>query len=104
MDHLQRHKDTLSPEFREVWAAHGSKTSGTWEEVFGPGKPASVEMPIQTKSPPLSADEYQTGWRKLHWPVDEIFMAWHYARYINKVIEEGKAIKISSTGQCSLRH
>ena len=91
MDHLQRHKDTLSPEFREVWAAHGSKTSGTWEEVFGPGKPASVEMPIQTKSPPLSADEYQTGWRKLHWPVDEIFMAWHYARYVNKVIEEGKA-------------
>ena len=90
MDHLQRHKDTLSPEFREVWAAHGSKTSGTWEEVFGPGKPASVEMPIQTKSPPLSADEYQTGWRKLHWPVDEIFMAWHYARYVNKVIEEGK--------------
>ena len=91
MDYLQRHKDTLSPEFREVWAAHGSKTSGTWEEVFGPGKPANVEMPLQTKSPPLSADEYQTGWRKLHWPADEIFMAWHYARFVNKVIEEGKA-------------
>jgi hypothetical protein len=91
MDYLVRHKDTLSPEFREVWAAHGSKTSGTWEEVFGPGKPANVEMPLQTKSPPLSADEYQTGWRKLHWPADEIFMAWHYARFVNKVIEEGKA-------------
>ena len=91
MDYVQRHKETLSPEFREVWAAQGFKTSGTWEEVFGPGKPASVEMPIQTRTPPLSADEYQTGWRKLHWPVDEIFMAWHYARFVNKVIEEGKA-------------
>jgi hypothetical protein len=91
MDYLQRHKDTLSPELREVWAAQGSKTSGTWEEVFGPGKPAGVEMPIQTKSPPLGADEYQTGWRKLHWPVDEIFMAWHYARFVNQVMQEGKA-------------
>src|ERR1035437_285664 len=91
MDYLQRHKETLSPEFREVWAAQGFKTSGTWEEVFGPGKPASVDMPVQTRTPPLSADEYQTGWRKLYWPVDEIFMAWHYARFVNKVIEEGKA-------------
>jgi hypothetical protein len=91
MDYLQRHKETLSPELREVWAAQGFKTSGTWEEVFGPGKPASVDMPVQTRTPPLSADEYETGWRKLHWPVDEIFMAWHYARFVNKVIEEGKA-------------
>jgi hypothetical protein len=48
-------------------------------------------MPIQTNSPPLSQEEYQTGWRKLHWPVDEIFMAWNYARYVNKVVTEGKA-------------
>ena len=33
---------------------NGFKTSGTWEEVFGPGKPDSVEMPIQTHQP---ADE-----------------------------------------------
>ena len=91
MGYLQAHKDSLAPEFREVWAAHGFKTSGTWEEVFGPGKPDSVDMPIQTNSPPLSQEEYQTGWRKLHWPVDEIFMAWNYARYVNKVIEQGKA-------------
>jgi hypothetical protein len=73
MDYLRKHKDTLAPELREVWAANGSKTSGTWEEVFGPGKPDSVDMPIQTNSPPLSQEVYQTGWRKLHWPVDEIF-------------------------------
>jgi beta-galactosidase GanA len=91
MTYLQQHKATLSPELSEVWAANGSKTSGTWEEVFGPGKPDSVDMPIQTNSPPLSQEEYQAGWRKLHWPVDEIFMAWHYARFVGKVIEEGKA-------------
>ena len=91
MEYLQHHKDSLSPELREVWAANGSKTSGTWEEVFGPGKPASLEMPIRTLSPPLSAEEHQTGWRKLHFAVDEIFMAWHYARFLNKVVEEGKA-------------
>src|SRR5271165_3886328 len=90
MNYLQAHKDTLSPELYELWAAQGFRTSGTWEQVFGPGKLASVEMPIQTKSPPLSPEEYQTGWRKLHWPVDEIFMAWNYSRFINTVVEEGK--------------
>jgi hypothetical protein len=91
MDYLVRHKDSLAPELREVWAANGFKTSGTWEQVFGPGKPESVRIPIQTSSPPLSRAEYETGWRELHWPVDEVFMAWNYARYVNKVIEEGKA-------------
>ena len=91
MDYLQQHRDTLAPELREVWAANGSKTSGTWEEVFGPGKPDSVDMPIQTNSPPLSQEEYQAGWRKLHWPSDEFFMAWNYSKYVNKVVEQGKA-------------
>jgi hypothetical protein len=59
--------------------------------VFGPGKPDSVEMPIQTKSPPMSPEEHAISWRKLHWPVDEIFMAWNYARFVNKVVAEGKA-------------
>jgi beta-galactosidase GanA len=62
MDYLQQHKDTLIPEFRQVWEAAGFKTSGTWEEVFG-------------KSP----------------ATDEIFMAWNYARYIGRVAEAGKA-------------
>jgi hypothetical protein len=91
MSYLQQHKDTLIPELREVWAANGSKTSGTWEEVFGPGKPDSVDMPIQTTSPPMSREEHETSWRQLHWPVDEIFMAWNYARFVGKVVEEGKA-------------
>jgi hypothetical protein len=62
MDYLEKHQDTLIPEFRKVWEAAGFKTSGTWEEVFGKG--------IAT---------------------DEIFMAWNYARYIGRVAEAGKA-------------
>ena len=62
MDYLQQHKDTLIPEFRKVWEAAGFKTSGTWEQVFGKGL-----------------------------ATDEIFMAWHFARYVGRVAEAGKA-------------
>jgi hypothetical protein len=62
MDYLVQHKDTLIPEFRKVWEAAGFKTSGTWEEVFGKGLAA-----------------------------DEIFMAWHFARYVGQVAAAGKA-------------
>jgi len=62
MDYLQSHKDTLTPEVRQVWEAAGSKTSGTWEQVFGKGGGA-----------------------------DEIFAAWHYAKYTGRVAEAGKA-------------
>jgi hypothetical protein len=91
MNYLEAHRDTLIPEFRAVWAANGYKSSGTWEEVFGPGKPADVKIPIQTTSPPMSADEHEVSWRELHWPSDEIFMAWNYARFVEKVVHEGKA-------------
>jgi beta-galactosidase GanA len=60
--YLEQHKETLVPEFRAVWAANGFKTRGSWEEVFGPGL-----------------------------GTDEIFMAWHFARYVNRVTELGKA-------------
>jgi beta-galactosidase GanA len=62
MDYLQGHKDSLIPEFRRVWEAAGFKTSGTWEEVFGSG--------VGT---------------------DEIFMAWHFARYTGQVAAAGNA-------------
>jgi len=62
MDYLQQHKDTLIPELHKVWEAAGFKTSGTWEEVFGKGR-----------------------------PTEEIFMAWHFARHVGRVIEAGKA-------------
>jgi beta-galactosidase GanA len=62
MDYLQKQKEQLIPEFRSTWAVNGFKTRGTWEEVFGRG-PAT----------------------------DEIFMAWYFARYTQRVIEAGKA-------------
>jgi len=62
MDYLQQHKDALVPELRRVWEAAGSKTSGTWEQVFGAGTATA-----------------------------EIFMGWNYARYVGRVVEAGKA-------------
>jgi Domain of unknown function (DUF5597) len=61
MEYLQMHKDELHPDLRKVWETAGFKTAGTWAEVFGKG---------------------QEG--------DEIFTAWHFARYINHVAEAGK--------------
>jgi len=62
MNYLQQHKDELIPEFRGVWAANNFKTRGTWEEIFGKGP-----------------------------GTDEIFMAWSFARYVNRVTELGNA-------------
>ena len=62
MDYLQQHKDTLIPVLRKVWEGTGFKASGTWEEVFGKGR-----------------------------PTDEIFMAWYFSRYVGRVVEAGKA-------------
>ena len=91
MEYLQKHKDTLISEFAEVWKAHGSKTAGTWEEVFGPGKPDTMELAVRTLAPPMTQEEKDAAWHKLTWPVDEIFMAWQYARYVGKVAAAGKA-------------
>jgi hypothetical protein len=83
MNYLVKHKDTLAPELREVWAANGNKTSGTWEQVFGPGRPDSV--------PPVPAEGRDAAWHKSYWLVDEVFMAWRYSMYVGKVAAAGKA-------------
>ncbi|MEP6904254.1 MAG: DUF5597 domain-containing protein [Actinomycetota bacterium] len=62
MDYLVPNKNTLSPKLRQVWETSGLKTSGTWAEIFG-----------QTQA------------------ADEIFMAWNYARYLNRIAAAGKA-------------
>jgi len=62
MDYLEVHKDTLNSDLRAGWQAAGFKSSGDWETVFGPGP--------------------ETG---------DLFMAWHYARYIGRVAAAGKA-------------
>jgi hypothetical protein len=60
--YLKSHSDSLDPEFRALWQQNGEKTSGTWAQVFGDTSRA-----------------------------DEIFMAWHYARFVNAVAAKGKA-------------
>lgn len=62
MQSLIAHKNDLQPQLKRLWEQNGSKTSGTWSEVFG--KSASA---------------------------DEAFMAWNYAKYINMVTAAGKA-------------
>jgi hypothetical protein len=91
MNYLLSHKNTLAPELRELWAANGSRKSGTWEEVFGPGKPADQEIPIQTTVSLLGPLEHVNSWQHLHWASDEIFMAWNYARFLEKVAQAGKS-------------
>ena len=81
MNYLVKHKDTLIPQFSRVWETNGFKTSGTWEEVFGPGRPSSAQH----------TEERDVEWRHVNWPVDEIFMAWRYSLYVGKVAAAGKA-------------
>jgi beta-galactosidase GanA len=59
MNYLRQHKATLAPELLEVWAANGRKTTGNWEEVFGPGKPASVQL----YGPDLTDEKKNELWR-----------------------------------------
>ncbi len=60
--YLDQHHASLNAELRALWEEHGAKTSGTWTEVFG--------------------DSPRT---------DEIFMAWHYAKFVQAVAAKGKA-------------
>jgi beta-galactosidase GanA len=62
MTALTTHADALAPELRAVWMAAGGKRAGAWTQVFGEGAAA-----------------------------EEIFMAWHYARFTQQVTAAGKA-------------
>ena len=59
--YLQAHRDTLHPYVRDLWAAQGFKTSGTWADVFGGSVPAQ-----------------------------EVFQAWYFATFANALTEAGK--------------
>lgn len=63
IDHLAARGARLSPEIATAWAAHGRRRAGTWNEVFGTGPAA-----------------------------DEIFMAWHFARYVERVALAGRGV------------
>ncbi|MFN8206595.1 MAG: DUF5597 domain-containing protein [Bacteroidales bacterium] len=61
MTYLVKNRESLNPELRDCWLSAGTKTSGTWEQVFGKGTAA-----------------------------EEIFMAWYFARYTGEVARAGK--------------
>lgn len=61
VNYIIKNEQTLNPEFSKIWKDNGSKAEGSWEEVFGKG--------VQT---------------------DEIFMAYYFAHFVDKVAEAGK--------------
>ena len=63
MSYLRKNRKDLHPYMKEKWSENGSKTKGTWTEVFG--------------------DDIYT---------DEIFMAWHYARYVERMARSAREI------------
>ncbi|MDR1331247.1 MAG: DUF5597 domain-containing protein [Tannerella sp.] len=62
LDYVRANGDRLEPELHDAWVGAGSRTGGTWPEVFG-------TAPI----------------------VDDFFMAWHYAAYLDVIVAAGKA-------------
>jgi len=62
MDYLQKHRETLDSDLRAQWQSRGFRSPGKWEDVFGPGP-----------------------------ETEDLFMAWHYARFIGNVAGAGKA-------------
>ncbi|WP_197029014.1 DUF5597 domain-containing protein [Blastococcus sp. URHD0036] len=52
----------LHPWVADLWARHGSRTQGTWAEVFGEGRDA-----------------------------EEVFMSWAFSRFVGRVAEAGMA-------------
>jgi beta-galactosidase GanA len=61
MSYLATRSEQLAPELRATWLSSGARRSGTWSEVFGGGAAS-----------------------------EEIFMAWHFARYADAVAAAGK--------------
>lgn len=63
INYLQRNKEQLHPQMLKKWKENGFKTKGDWQTMFG-------------------ADIY----------TDEIFMAWYYASYVEKMAKIAKSI------------
>jgi beta-galactosidase GanA len=61
INYLEENKNNLMPELHALWAANGYRKEGTWEEIFGKSK-----------------------------STDELFMAWHYAIFVEELAKAGK--------------
>ncbi len=62
INYMVKHKNQLIPELSAHWKTNGFKTSGNWEDIFGKSL-----------------------------ATDEIFMAWHFARYVEQITAAGKS-------------
>jgi hypothetical protein len=62
LDGLASRGSALLPWVRDLWNRNGSRTSGTWAEVFGAGRDA-----------------------------DEVFMSWGFSRFVDRVARAGVA-------------
>lgn len=71
INYMVKNKATIHPGVFEAWKKQGFKTEGTWEEIFGKG-------------------ELLEGWKNLSYLTEELFMAWNYGRYVEKIAEAGK--------------
>lgn len=63
VNYLNKNKKSLHPQMSAKWGEHGYKTKGNWQELFG-------------------NDLY----------TDEIFMAWSYAQYVEKLAQTARSI------------
>lgn len=63
ISYLNDHKESLLPEISDAWSYSEFLQEGSWKDVFGP--------------------EYSA---------EEIFMAWHYASYMNELATSGKEV------------
>jgi beta-galactosidase GanA len=61
--YLAANRTTLQPALKTAWESRGARTSGNWAEVFG--------------------DTVET---------EEVFQAWHYARFVESMTAAGKAV------------
>lgn len=62
MRYLRDHRATLAPDVARLWGRQGFRATGTWDQVFGSDGEA-----------------------------DELFMAWGFARYVDRVAQAGAA-------------
>ena len=74
MNYLMEQKEKLYPELYKVWKANGFKTTGSWEEIFG-----KSEFRREMKD-----------WKFYSYYTEELFSAWNYAGYAEKVAAAGK--------------
>ncbi len=73
--YLSKNKNNLTPALNTAWKANGTKLQGNWEAVFGKG--------LYDKS---------ADWKTPFYYTEELFMAYHYAKYIGKIAAAGKAV------------